>query len=152
VVVGGDGGVLLEHRRLVRVLHVLLDRHQAFLAGLLQQVVLQRHELHVARLGVTAALEATRQPLERSFHHLHLVVDDESAQGRAQDGRHLERQGLEHHGDVAPVEDVDAEDAKHRNDKTDDDEHVFGPERGRGAELTRYFGGMPFLSTNSRCD
>jgi hypothetical protein len=58
VVVVAHRRVLLEQRRVVRVLDVLLDRHQAFLARLLQDVVEQRQQLHVARLGVLAALEA----------------------------------------------------------------------------------------------
>ncbi|MCY1545640.1 hypothetical protein D9M68_815920 [compost metagenome] len=128
----------------MRILHVLFDRHQAFLARLLQDVELQRHELHVARLGVAAALEAAGQTFERRFDDLHLVVDDEGTQGRTEDGCHLERQCLEHHADVAAVEDVHAEDAKHRNDKTDDDEHVLGPERGRGTDVARVTLGNAF--------
>jgi hypothetical protein len=64
----------------------LLDRHQAFLARLLQHVVEQRHQLHVARLGVLAALEALGEPRHGRLEHLRLVVGDERADGRAHDG------------------------------------------------------------------
>jgi hypothetical protein len=103
---------------------VLLDRHQAFFARLLQDVVQQRHQLHVARLGVLAALEAARQAGGRGLEHLHLVVGDEGSERRAHDRDHLEWQCVQHDGDVAAVRDVHAEHAAQRNDPADDDEHV----------------------------
>jgi hypothetical protein len=80
----------------VRVLDVLLDGHQAFLAGLLQDVVQQRQQLHVARLGVLAALEAAAQARDGGLDHLHLVVGQEGAHRGTADGDHLERQRLQH--------------------------------------------------------
>ena len=126
VVVVADHRVFLEQRRSVRLFHVLLDRHQAFLAGLLQDVVHQRHQLHVARLGVLAALEALAQALGRGLQHLGLVVGDERAEGRASNGRHLEGQCLQHHGDVAAVRDEHTENGRQRNDPANDDEHELG--------------------------
>ena len=122
--------VLLEQRRAVRLFHVLLDRHQAFLARLLQDVVHQRHQLHVARLGVLAALEALAQAARRGLQHLGLVVGDEGAERRAADGCHLEGQRMQHHGDVAAVRDEHAEHGRQRDDPANDDEHVGGRLRG----------------------
>jgi hypothetical protein len=118
--------VLLEQRRVVRLLDVAFDRHQAFLARLLQDVVEQRHQFHVARLGVLAALEALRHAAHRGLQDLGLVVGDEGAQRRAADGGHLERQRLQHDADVAAVRDEDAEHGAQRDQPTDDDEHVEG--------------------------
>ena len=117
MVVIAHGGVLLEQRRAVRILDVLLDRHQAFLARLLQDVVEQGEQLHVARLAELAALEALPQALDRGLHHLGLVVGQEGAACRAEDGDHLERQGVQDHADVAAVHDVHAEDAGQCEDR-----------------------------------
>jgi hypothetical protein len=133
VVVVADGRVLLEQRRLVRVLDIVLDRHQALLAGLLQDVVKQRHQLHVARLGVLAALEALPHAGQRGLQHLGLVVRDEGAQRGTADGGHFERQRLQHHADVAAVRDEHAEHGTERDEPADDDEHDgFGGDSGRG--------------------
>jgi hypothetical protein len=80
MVVAAHRGVLLEYLGLVGRLDVLLDRHQALLAGLLQDVVEQRHQFHVARLGVFGAFERLRDQLDGGLEHLGLVVDDEGAQ------------------------------------------------------------------------
>ena len=117
--------VLLEQRRVVRVLDVLLDRHQAFLARLLQDVVEQRHQLHVARLRVLRALQHARQRGERRLEHLRLVVDDEGAERAAEDGHQLRRQRVDDHADVAAVQDVGTEDAAERHGVTDENEHVL---------------------------
>ena len=123
VVVGADDGVLLEQRRAGRILDVLLDRHQAFLARLLQDVVEQRHQLHVARLRVLRALQHARDRGEGRLQHLGLVVDREGAERAAQDRHQLGRQGVQDHADVAAMDDVGAEDAPHRDGVTDQNDH-----------------------------
>ena len=57
MVVAAHRRILLEQRRVVRVLDVLLDGHQAFLAHLLQDLEHQREQFEEAP-GVLAALEA----------------------------------------------------------------------------------------------
>ncbi len=123
VVVAADDGVLLEQRRAGRVVDVLLDRHQAFLARLLQDVVEQRHQLHVARLRVLRALEDAGDRCDRRLQHLRLVVHRERAERAAQDRQQLGRQRVQDHADVAAVDDVGAEDAAHRDGVTDQNDH-----------------------------
>ena len=125
VVVVADDGVLLEQRGAVRILDVLLDGHQAFLARLLQDVVQQRQQFHVARLAELAALEAGAQALHRALDHLHLVVGQERSARRAEDRDELHRQRVRNDGDVAFFGDVHAEDATQCDDPADDHKH-FG--------------------------
>jgi hypothetical protein len=79
MVVVPDVGYFLKISDSCGVFDVLLDRHQAFLAGLLQDVVEQRHQFHVARLGVLGALERLGDQRDGGLEHLGLVVDQTNA-------------------------------------------------------------------------
>ena len=124
MVISTDHRVFLEDRRVVRVFDVLLDRHQPFLAGLLQEVVEQRHQFHVARLAVLAALEARAQAFDGGLDDFHLVGGQERTQCCAEDGDRFERQRLQDHLDVSTVNDVHAKDADHGKAPTDEYEHA----------------------------
>src|SRR5262249_16570728 len=83
-----------------------------------------RQQLHVAILAVLAALEAAAQARHRGLDDLHLVVGQEGAQRRAEDGDHLERERVQDDLDIAAVGNEDAEDAAQCEDPADDDKHV----------------------------
>ena len=126
MVVRTDAWVFGEQRRLLGVLNVSLDRHQPFLARLLQDVVEQRHQVHVARLGVLVALERCRNGSHRGLEHLGLVVHDERPQGGAANRDHFKRQRLQQHVHVAAVGYEYAENAPKSDGIANDDEHVRG--------------------------
>ncbi|MNZ95717.1 hypothetical protein D3C78_1148820 [compost metagenome] len=123
MVVVGDIRVLAEQRAVVRVLDIVLDRHQAFLADLDHDLVQQRQQLHVACLGVLGALERARQRGLDRFQRLALVADHEGADGAAQNRQHLGRQRLDDHRHVPAVNNVGAEDTAQRDHITNDDIH-----------------------------
>jgi hypothetical protein len=110
VVVGADGGVFFENLGLLGFFDVFFNRHQPFFAGFLEDVEHQRHELHVARLGVFAALEAGTQARHGLLDHLHLVVGQEGAHSGAPDGQHFPGEGLQDYTDVSAVDDEHPED------------------------------------------
>jgi hypothetical protein len=123
VVVVAHVGVLLEQRRVVRVFNVFFDRHQALFAGLLQDVVEQRQQLHEAGLGVLASLEAHANARHRGLDHVHLVVGQKGPQCSAKDGGQFEGQRLQDDAHVAAVRDVHAKNARQHEHPTDDDKH-----------------------------
>ena len=123
MVVGHQLRIVLKHRRRLRIFHIGLDRHQAFLARLLQQLVQKRHHFHIARLVIARGLERRGNRLGRGLEHLGLVADDESAQGATANGHHLERQRLDKNAHAAAVQHIHAEDAAEGDDITDENKH-----------------------------
>jgi hypothetical protein len=97
---------------------------QTFLAGLLQDVVHQGQQLHVARLGVLAALEAAQRARNGRLDDRHLVVDQKRAQRGTANHGHFPRQRLQDRTHVAAVGDEHPEHGTQCDDPTDDDEHV----------------------------
>ncbi len=129
MVVAAHRGVFGEYFRLCRRLHILFNRHQPLFAGLLQDVIEHRHQLHVARLGVFGPLERHRDGLHGGLDHLGLVVDDKRPHRRTADGGHFKRQRLQHHANGPAMQDEHAKDADQADDVTNDDEH--GGDSGR---------------------
>lgn len=147
MVVGQDVRVLLEQRRFVGLFHVRLDGHQAFLAGLLQQVVQQGQQAHEPGFGVLGAFDGQRNGSCCGLQHLGLIAHDEGAKRPATNGGHFKRQCLAQHGHVATVQSVDAEDAAEGHEVTDEDKHgedsvsqqaeLRGKKRRKNAHLRR---------------
>jgi len=153
MVIVAHRGVFLEDLGLVWRLDILFDRHQAFLAGLLQDVVEHGHQLHVAGLGVLGPLERHGQCGQGGLDDLGLVVHHKGAQRATQNGDDLEGQGLEDHADIPAVHDVHTEDAAQADDVTDDDEHaldVLGGNRSKnGSACSRTaVAGLPKVTAN----
>mgnify|MGYP000876515986 CR=1 FL=1 len=126
MMVGADGGVLLEDLGLVWLFHILFNGHQAFLAGLLQDVKEQCHQLHVTRLGVLAALEAQAQTCDGGLDDLGLVVGEKRTHCGTANGDQFKRQGMQNHHDVAAVKDVNAKHANQDDKPADDYKHSGG--------------------------
>ena len=124
VVVVANRRVFLEQRRGLRVLHIAFDGHQPILARFLEDVELQRQQVHVARFGVLAAFEGLAYAAQRFAQHLGLVADGERTQGAAADDQDLDRQGLEDDPDIAARDQVSAKDAEEREPVTQDHPHV----------------------------
>ncbi len=86
-----DLGIFSEYRALMRVLDIALDGHHAFLAHLAQQLVHQRHQLHVGLFVVLGALENGGNRFESGLDSGHVVADKECAQRTAADHQQLHR-------------------------------------------------------------
>jgi hypothetical protein len=99
----GPSGSAGEDRGLVRLLDVRLDRHQAFLARLRQDLVQQRQQVDVDRLAVGPALEQARQGLEGGLDVLGAVAGDEGTGGATEDDQQFE--WLEQGSEVATGQD-----------------------------------------------
>jgi len=123
MVITGDFRISRKDGRFGRRLDVFFDRHQAILAGLLQDVVEQGHQRQVTRLGVLGALERSGDRLAGRLQHLGLVVHHEGPECAAADHQHLDGQRGQYHGNVAAVDDEAAEHTAQRNEITDDDKH-----------------------------
>ena len=118
VVVGEHVRILAEQRALLGFLDVALDRHQTFLANLGEDLVQQRHELHVQRLGEFRTLEQGGQRLERCLAGLRVIADEKRAQRTAADHEQFER--LEQRAEMPARERESAEDGDHDNHISDD--------------------------------
>ena len=101
VVVGERSrGYLANSGLCVGLLDVVFDRHQAFLAHLGQDVVEQRHQLHVHGLGVLRSPSASiGSAFSVALIAFDGVADEERAGGGAADHQQLDR--LEQRGEVA---------------------------------------------------
>ena len=108
VMVGEDPGIFGEERAFLGLLDVALDRHQAFLADLREDVVEERHQLHVHVFRVDRAFEHRRQRLEGRLDRLGAVADEESAGRGAADHQQLDR--LEQRAQMAAGQGEAAED------------------------------------------
>ena len=126
VMIIADRGELLENRRVLGVFNVILDRHQPFLAYLLEDVVEQRHQLHVTRLGVFRAFQQRGERGQGRLQHLGLVGHDECAERATADGHELGGHRRDDHVDVAAMNDVRTEDATHCDGVADDYQHLGG--------------------------
>ena len=124
MVIAAHRGVLFENLGFVGRLDILFNGHQPLFAGLLQDVIEHRHQLHVACLGVFGALERHGNGRCRGLEHLGLVVDHKGPERTAQNGDDLEGQGLQDHGNISTVQHIHAEDTAEADDVTDDDKHA----------------------------
>ena len=102
MVILDDARVLGEHRALVRVLDVVLDRHQAFLAHLGEDLEQHGQQIHVEGLVQVRALEHRRQRGQGCLDRLDAVAGDKTAQRQAEDRhvfqRHPQRRQAAMHG------------------------------------------------------
>ena len=103
----------------VRVVDIVLDRHQAFLADLAEDFIHQPHQFHIARLRVLRAVEQGGQGGERGADGLGVIADKEGAQRGAAD--HQQFQRLEQGAQVTALHGEAAEDGKQHDEKSEYD-------------------------------
>ena len=142
VMVGQQIRVAREQRAAFRLLHIVLDGHQAFLARLGQDVVEHGHHGQVALLGVLGSLEHRGKRRHAGLQVLAGVGHDEGAEGCATDHQQLQR--LEQRTDVAARHRITANDGRDHDDVSDDDKHVVYPLTGSHRAWAR--GSPPFRS------
>jgi len=78
----------------VRVLDVVLDRHQAFLAHLGKDLEKHRQQIDIQDLGKLRPLEDPRQRADGRLDDLQIVAGDEAANRQTDDGNVFKRRNV----------------------------------------------------------
>ncbi|MCY1366175.1 hypothetical protein D9M69_530560 [compost metagenome] len=118
-----DGRVAAEDLALLRRLHVGLELHHALLAGLGEQLVQQRQQVHVELAVVLGRTQQERQLPDGRLDGLAVVARDECAERGAAD--HEQLHGLEQHAEMPAHEAVAAEDGADHHQISHQNQHAL---------------------------
>ncbi len=85
----GDAGITIENITFAGVFHILLDGHQTVAAGLVEQLIEQRQQIHIQCLAIAPPQKGVDHRLEHLFHHVRWVRHNKGTKGGATDDQQL---------------------------------------------------------------
>jgi len=113
--------VFREERALVRLLDIIFECHQAFLARLLQQFINHFQGIDVALGAELRGPKCPNEPAHHLLQNVYWIGDQQRAQRRPADDDQLRR--LEQHLDVAVLHQVARHDAAENYHDPNDRKH-----------------------------